>query len=231
MLVDLGGRPLLQVMVERLLRAQTISGVCLATTTNPDDDPLEALLDFSGPTTAPEDPVLQRLFPTAYTEDEEAAGEFRRFTEGTLRDSKSAAAESIIDALEEAGLPKEPTEVDHEMVIDVELDEPEALTWMRSFTDLRLALGTRLEVEEGEVLYALGAVRNGTGKVELRTRVTRMRRSLCPCRPTARRRRGWRERLLAFGDRGGNRQGLTRDRAMLLTAGRSGILRVACVEP
>ena len=44
-------------------------------------DPLEQLLDFSGPTTEPEDPVLARLFPTAYPDDEEAAGEFRRFTE------------------------------------------------------------------------------------------------------------------------------------------------------
>ena len=53
----------------------------------PDDrDPLEVLMDFSGPTTAPEDPVLARLFPTAYVEDEEAAAEFRRFTEGTLRE-------------------------------------------------------------------------------------------------------------------------------------------------
>ena len=37
-------------------------------------DPLEAMLDFSGPTTEPEDPVLARLFPTAYQHDEEAAG-------------------------------------------------------------------------------------------------------------------------------------------------------------
>ena len=36
-------------------------------------DPLEELLDFSGPTTEPDDPVLARLFPTAYPEDEEAA--------------------------------------------------------------------------------------------------------------------------------------------------------------
>ena len=35
-------------------------------------------------------------------------------------------------------------------MIDVELEEPEAETWMRSFTDLRLALATRLEVEEGD---------------------------------------------------------------------------------
>ena len=31
-----------------------------------DVDPFEALMDFSGPTTEPEDPVLARLFPTAY---------------------------------------------------------------------------------------------------------------------------------------------------------------------
>ena len=66
------------------------------------DDPLEQLLDFSGPTTEPDDPVLARLFPTAYPNDEEAAGEFRRFTEGTLRDSKARGAVRIIDTLEEA---------------------------------------------------------------------------------------------------------------------------------
>ena len=70
-------------------------------------DPLEAMMDFSGPTTEPEDPVLARLFPTAYPDDEEAAAEFRRFTEGTLRDGKADAAITIIDSLEEAGLPRE----------------------------------------------------------------------------------------------------------------------------
>ncbi|NYG56592.1 DUF2017 family protein [Nocardioides perillae] len=116
----------------------------------PDDgrDPLEAMLDFSGPTTEPEDPVLARLFPTAYREDPEAAAEFRRFTEGTLRDGKAAAAAAVIDGLEEAGLPALLTE--DGLVIDVELDEAEAKTWMRSFTDLRLALATRLGVEEDD---------------------------------------------------------------------------------
>ena len=116
-----------------------------------EQDPLEALLDFSGPTTEPEDPVLKRLFPTAYTADEEAAAEFRRFTEGALRDGKADAAITIIDTLEEAGLPPELTE--NGLVIDVELDEPTALTWLRSFTDLRLALATRLEVVEGDEDY------------------------------------------------------------------------------
>jgi hypothetical protein len=114
-------------------------------------DPLEALLDFSGPTTEPEDPVLRRLFPNAYRGDDESAAEFRRFTEGGLRDGKARAAGTIIDVLEEAGLPNEPTEDD--MVIDVELDDETALVWMRSLTDLRLALGTRLGVEEGDEAY------------------------------------------------------------------------------
>jgi hypothetical protein len=116
-----------------------------------EQDPLEALLDFSGPTTEPEDPVLARLFPSAYRDDEEAAGDFRRFTEGTLRDGKAASAATIIDGLEEAGLPPELTE--EGLMIDVELDEPTAQTWMRSFTDIRLALATRLEVEEGDEAY------------------------------------------------------------------------------
>jgi hypothetical protein len=116
-----------------------------------DRDPLEAMLDFSGPTSEPEDPVLARLFPTAYTDDDEAAAEFRRYTEGALRDGKSRAAETIIDNLEEAGLPPELTE--DGLHFDVELDEPDAITWMRSFTDIRLALATRLGIEEGDEDY------------------------------------------------------------------------------
>jgi hypothetical protein len=115
------------------------------------DDPLEALLDFTGPTEEPDDPVLARLFPTAYPDDPEAAGDFRRFTEGTLRDGKADAAVALIDGLEEAGLPPELSE--DGLVIDVELDEATAETWMRSFTDMRLALATRLEVEEGDEDY------------------------------------------------------------------------------
>ncbi len=123
----------------------------------PDDarDPLESLLDFSGPTAEPEDPVLLRLFPTAYADDEEAAAEFRRFTEGSLRDGKARAAAQVIDTLDEAGLP--PLLEEDGLMIDVELDEPAAETWLRSFTDVRLALATRLGVEDGdeEVWYAL----------------------------------------------------------------------------
>jgi hypothetical protein len=114
-------------------------------------DPFEAMMDFSGPTTEPEDPVLARLFPSAYAEDEESAAEFRRFTEGTLRDGKAEAACAIIDGLEEAGLPPELSE--DGLMIDVELDEATAEAWLRSFTDIRLALATRLGVEEDDEEY------------------------------------------------------------------------------
>lgn len=116
-----------------------------------DADPFEAMMDFSGPTQVPDDPVLARLFPTAYPEDEEAAAEFRRFTEGALRDGKAAAAVAIIEALEEAGLPPELAE--DGLMIDVELAPAAAEAWLRSFTDLRLALATRLGIEEGDDAY------------------------------------------------------------------------------
>ena len=96
-------------------------------------DPLEELFNFDGPTLPPEDPVLQRLFPTAYPQDAEAAAEFRRYTENDLRSKKAAGAACIIDTLEEAGL-----------------DPETAVTWMRSFTDMRLAIATRLGIEEGD---------------------------------------------------------------------------------
>ena len=120
-----------------------------AAPTEPDEDtdPLEELFNFTGPTAAPEDPVLQRLFPTAYTEDAEAASEFRRYTENDLRSKKAAGAACIIDALEEAGLPAQPEDG---VYIDVELDQETAITWMRSFTDMRLAIATRLGIEDGD---------------------------------------------------------------------------------
>ena len=96
--------------------------------------------------------MLARLFPTAYPDDEEAASEFRRFTEGGLRDGKAAAAVAIIDE-PRGGRAARRAAPRTGLMIDVELDEPTAETWMRSFTDLRLALATRLGVEEGDEDY------------------------------------------------------------------------------
>jgi hypothetical protein len=114
-------------------------------------DPLEALLDFSGPTTEPDDPVLARLFPPAYREDDDAAAEFRRYTETQLRGGKATTAGTVIDMLEEAGLPPEID--DTGLTIDIELSPDEALSWMKTITDMRLALATRLGIEDGDEEY------------------------------------------------------------------------------
>lgn len=84
--------------------------------------------------TKPEDPVLARLFPDAYREDNDAAGEFRRYTEVGLRDGKRAAAGIVLATLR-------PDE-------DVVLDDDQAQAWLRSLNDIRLALGTRLDINE-----------------------------------------------------------------------------------
>jgi hypothetical protein len=132
----------------RSLASQLVELLRNERATPKEEDPLEQLMDFSGPTTEPDDPVLARLFPTAYPHDEEAAAEFRRFTEGTLRDNKASAAVLLIETLEEAGLPEALGE--EEITVDVELDHELALTWMKSLTDVRLALGTRLGVEQDD---------------------------------------------------------------------------------
>jgi hypothetical protein len=82
----------------------------------------------------PEDPVLARLFPNAYREDAEAAGEFRRYTELGLRDGKREAAQTVLSTLDRG--------------LETVLSHDEAQTWLRALNDVRLALGTRLDITE-----------------------------------------------------------------------------------
>ena len=91
-------------------------------------------LQLSDNTSVPEDPVLARLFPDAYREDQGASAEFRRYTEVGLRETKRAAAETVLETLGEGG--------------KVYLDAEQAQAWLRSLNDLRLALGTRLDITE-----------------------------------------------------------------------------------
>ena len=105
----------------------------------PDADPLAALVGLSdGPVAPPEDPALARLLPDAYGEDPEAATEFRRYTEGDLRAGKRANAGAVLASL--APL----TGKGGRLV----LDRDQADAWLGCLNDLRLVLGTRLEVTE-----------------------------------------------------------------------------------
>jgi hypothetical protein len=101
-------------------------------------DPLAALLDNDGPTSPPEDVVLQRLLPDAYKEDDQAAAEFRRFTERGLRDGKVSDAKRVLAALEESSA------VDD----GITLEPIDQVSWLRALNDLRLAIGTRLDIKE-----------------------------------------------------------------------------------
>ncbi len=96
---------------------------------------LATQLGLSEATEVPDDPVLARLLPDAYTDDPESAGEFRRYTEQGLRSGKVAAARTVLATLPASGG-------------KVRLSEPEAQAWLRALNDVRLALSVRLGIAE-----------------------------------------------------------------------------------
>ena len=78
----------------------------------------------------PDDPSLRRLFPPA-SDDEEVETEYRRFMGDDLRDRRLEAA-AVMAA-----------------TVDAErLSEEEVGAWLSTLNDLRLVLGTRLDVTE-----------------------------------------------------------------------------------
>ena len=83
----------------------------------------------------PDDPVLARLLPDAYQDDPEAADEFRKYTESSLREAKKYFAQTLLDTLPPSGG-------------RVRLTGDQARDWMRALNDVRLMFGVRLEVTE-----------------------------------------------------------------------------------
>jgi len=108
------------------------------------DDPLAQLVGIDPGAETPDDPALARLFPDAYHDDPEAAAEFRRFTERSLRQTKVANATTALQTLARSGE-------------KVTLTADEATCWLGAITDLRLALGSRLGISE-ESLEELAAL-------------------------------------------------------------------------
>ncbi len=98
-------------------------------------DDLAAMIGLTEDAELPSDPVLARLLPDAYHDDPEASDEFRRYTEQGLRSGKAAAARTVLATLPPRGG-------------RVRLSPPEAQAWLRALNDVRLALGTRLEVTD-----------------------------------------------------------------------------------
>ncbi len=104
-----------------------------------EEDPLAAMVGLSsGPLPLPEDPALARLLPNAYADDDQAAAEFRRFTERDLREGKRANAGTVLATLTPL-LGKGGR---------LALDRDQVDAWLGTLNDLRLVLGTRLEVTD-----------------------------------------------------------------------------------
>ncbi|WP_104526278.1 DUF2017 family protein [Blastococcus atacamensis] len=114
-------------IVARLDRAEAgIVGLLL--------DQLEQLLAADADDVAG-DPVLDRLFPPGHRSDREMAEDYRELTEESLRGGKADDLATV-----RATLPADGGEV--------RLDLDQAGAWLRTSNDLRLALGTRLDITE-----------------------------------------------------------------------------------
>jgi len=103
-------------------------------------DPLAKLLNMSGSTQISEDPALARLFPDGYSGDEHASTDFRRFTEQDLRAQKIAALSVARETLAEWSGKSTVT-------------PQQAQHWLKALNDLRLVLGTRLEITDEDDRY------------------------------------------------------------------------------
>ena len=81
-----------------------------------------------------DDPSLQRLFPTAYHEDPERDREYQQLVRDELLERRLTA----LAAVEASASAKE-------------LDAPSLEGWLTALNDLRLVLGTRLDVSEDDL--------------------------------------------------------------------------------
>jgi hypothetical protein len=99
-------------------------------------DELAELTGLSpGPSTKPDDPVLARLLPDFATDDSSLSGALRQLHEPELIAAKHDAASLVLQTLPDAGG-------------RVELSAAQADAWLAALNDVRLALGTALDVSE-----------------------------------------------------------------------------------
>jgi hypothetical protein len=89
----------------------------------------------TGPSTRPDDRVLARLLPDFTSEDPDLAAGLRSLHEPELIEAKDGAAALVLDTLPEVGG-------------RIELTPEQADTWLTALNDVRLALGTALDVSE-----------------------------------------------------------------------------------
>ena len=118
----------------------------LGPTAEPTGDPLEQLQNLGEQAAPPADPALLRLFPDAYRDDEDAAADFRRYTESGLRRLK--ADRLVVTRAVLAELTTPDVAEDRAAVADITRDKIPAL--LGALNDMRLVLGSRLDITDDE---------------------------------------------------------------------------------
>ena len=94
---------------------------------------LRTLLKLEGGGEITEDSGVRRLFPTAYPGRDDLEAEYQGMVHDDLLGQRLAAIDQVEDT-----------------IVLPSVDEEQLGTWMRTFNDLRLVLGTRLDVSEDD---------------------------------------------------------------------------------
>ncbi|MFJ5773614.1 DUF2017 domain-containing protein [Streptomyces sp. NPDC093094] len=153
-----------EISIIRSLAVQLLELIGPGPAEDADGDPLAELF-AEGPSEPPSDPVLRRLFPDAYSDPEELPGsareaeerqahsaEFRRYTENDLRAGKRENALAVVRSLDALTM----AAGDGGAVL--KLSPEESRQWLGALNDLRLAIGSRLEIadeDDTDLLYRL----------------------------------------------------------------------------
>jgi hypothetical protein len=82
------------------------------------------------------DPSLRRLFPTAYADDPDLDAEYHSLVRDDLRQRHLTALDTVASTIEQP-----------------RLDEEQLLAWMAAVNDVRLVLGTRLDLTEDTPMH------------------------------------------------------------------------------
>ncbi|HEY0804300.1 MAG TPA: DUF2017 domain-containing protein [Pseudonocardiaceae bacterium] len=109
----------------------------------PQDELAELTGIRTGPSTAPDDPILSRLLPDFHrldddapsVEDQNSAAALRSLHEPELLELKTGVAGVLLDTCPPGGG-------------EIRLTEEQAAAWLSALNDVRLALGTALDVTE-----------------------------------------------------------------------------------
>ncbi|MFJ3957006.1 DUF2017 domain-containing protein [Arthrobacter sp. NPDC090010] len=109
---------------------------------SPLEDPLVELIGFDPDVAPPQDPALRRLLPDGVKDDDEAALEFRRLSERSLRHGKVGSLRAASLLLENA---------------ELQLDQEQARQLAVALNDVRLVVSERLSIRteaDAEAVHA-----------------------------------------------------------------------------